>query len=206
MDIEETIEEAPLINLTTHDPDGIWMDYTEHRKQKLILTIDTSLSMTGEKLALTAVALAVVLLQFPDDQIGVVAFENSAEILKFPDQPRSIECTLEKFLNVPAQGYTHLEEGLKTALMVARNMKGRRPLSTILLTDGKYTAGRDPAYLAPGFQHLVVMKMGGERASLPLCIELAKKGKGRLYQVEQLESLPEIMYGVVKSLLRGHSH
>jgi hypothetical protein len=75
----------------------------------------------------------------------------------------------------------------------------------VLLTDGKYTAGRDPAYLAPRFPHLVVLKMGKERASFELCRELAQKGHGALREVGELEALPSIMYGVVKDLLRGRS-
>ena len=77
--------------------------------------------------------------------------------------------------------------------------------STLLLTDGKYTAGRDPAYLAAKFQQLVVLKMGSERSSLELCRELAQKGRGNLRQVGELEHLPSVMYGAVKDLLRGRS-
>jgi hypothetical protein len=75
----------------------------------------------------------------------------------------------------------------------------------VLLSDGKYTAGRDPAYLAPRFSHLVVLKMGRERASLDLCRELAQRGSGALREVGEVEELPAVMYGVVKDLLRGRS-
>jgi Mg-chelatase subunit ChlD len=217
LDLDETLENSPLgvmsvlsdqfeqHPLTDQD---IWMSYEIHRRQPIILTVDTSLSMTGEKLALTAVALAVVLLEFPDDLIGIVAFENEAKILKYPEERISIQNLVERFLDVPAQGYTHLEEGMVAALQQVRNVqfsgKGRPP-STVILTDGKYTAGRDPAYLAPRFPHLVVLKMGRERASLELCRELAQKGRGALREVDELESLPSIMYGVVKDLLRGRS-
>jgi Mg-chelatase subunit ChlD len=209
-DFEETLENSPLalggtIPLTQDD---IWMSYNTHRRQAVILNVDTSLSMTGEKLALTAVALAVVLLQFPEDPVGIVAFENEAMVLKEPTERISIEEMVERFLDVPAQGYTHLEDGMKAALkLIRRTDVGRhgRPLSTVLLTDGKYTAGRDPAYLAPRFPHLVVLKMGKERASLQLCRELAQKGHGILREVGELEALPLVMYGVVKDLLRGRS-
>jgi hypothetical protein len=49
------------------------------------------------------------------------------------------------------------------------------------------------------------MKMGKERASLQLCRELAQKGNGALREVPELEVLPQVMYGVVKDLLRGRS-
>jgi Mg-chelatase subunit ChlD len=164
--------------------------------------------MTGEKLALTAVALAVVLLQFPDDPIGIVAFENEAKVLKQPEERISISELVERFLDVPAQGYTHLEHGMRAALQLSRSANATsrsRRTSTVLLSDGKYTAGRDPAYLAPKFSHLVVLKMGRERASLELCRELANRGHGLLREVADLENLPEVMYGVVKDLLRGRS-
>lgn len=210
IDLDETIENSPLAVAGRMIPEArdLYMQFQQKKTQSIVLSVDTSLSMTGEKLALTAVALAVVLLQFPDDPIGIVAFENEARVLKAPDERLSIEALLERFLDVPAQGYTHLEIGMKTALRLSRIAerfsKGRRP-STVLLTDGKYTAGRDPAYLAPKFPHLVVLKMGAERASRDLCRELAQKGRGALREVDDLEVLPQVMYGVVKDLLRGRS-
>jgi Mg-chelatase subunit ChlD len=216
-DLDETLENSPLAvasavegglenyPLTEQD---IWMSYHTHRKQPLVLSVDTSLSMTGEKLALTAVALAVVLLEFPDDPIGIVAFENEAKVLKYPDERISIPQLVERFLDVPAQGYTHLEDGMKAALQLVQRAQASgqgKPTSTVLLTDGKYTAGRDPAYLASRFSHLVVLKMGREKASLELCRDMAKMGRGTLREVGELEALPSIMYGVVKDLLRGRS-
>lgn len=219
IDLEETIDANLLILNSKHVESSVpevWMSYQSRFAQPLVLTVDTSLSMTGEKLALTAVALAVVLLQFPEDPIAIVAFENEAMVLKRADETLSIQELVERFLDVPAQGYTHLEEGLTKALELARalernsvlsggasaGLKGRRT-STVLLTDGKYTAGRDPAYLAGRFSNLVVLKMGSEKASLPLCRELAQKGSGTLREVAKLESLPLVMYGLVKDLLRG---
>jgi len=219
LDLDETMDNAPLalaaaakgggasarFPLSGHD---LWMSYDTHRPQPVILSVDTSLSMTGEKLALTAVALAVVLLQFPDDPVGIVAFENSATVLKRPDERLTVAQLVERFLDVPAQGYTHLEDGLKGALKLVRaaSMGSHgRPPSTVLLSDGKYTAGRDPSYLAPKFPHLVMLKVGRERASMELCRELAQKGSGTLKEVGELEALPAVMYSVVKDLLRGRS-
>ncbi len=209
-DVEETIEAVSPIELRKGllEARDMMMEYSEPRRQPLVITVDTSLSMTGEKLALTAVAIAVVLLQFPNDPLGIVAFENEAQILKFPDEKITVRQLVERFLDVPAQGYTHLEDGLKAALdlMSMRSLRsGGRPVSTVLLTDGKYTAGKDPGYLGSRFAHLVVLKMGRERASLALCTELAQLGKGTLKEVPELEALPSIMYTVVKDLLRGRS-
>jgi Mg-chelatase subunit ChlD len=217
LDLDESLENSPLAiasvaGVTSQDiplsDEDVWMSYQVHRRQAVVLSVDTSLSMTGEKLALTAVAIAVVLLQFPNDPIGIVAFENEAKILKRPQETLSVEQLVERFLDVPAQGYTHLEDGMKAALQLVRatdlSAQGRPP-SAVVLTDGKYTAGRDPAYLAPKFPHLAVLKMGSERASLALCRELAQKGHGSLKEVGDLEHLPQVMYSLVKDLLRGRA-
>ena len=45
--------------------------------------------------------------------------------------------------------------------------------------------------------------MGNERSSEGLCEELARRGRGSLLEIAELDSLPEAMYGVVKDLLRG---
>lgn len=225
LDLDETLENSPaaVLGILQKTQKGqlkkgtrvppltdqdIWMSFNVHRHQPIILSVDTSLSMTGEKLALTAVALAVVLLEFPDDPIGIVAFENEAKVLKRPDERITVQLFVERFLDVPAQGYTHLEEGMRVALDLVQGTRlsgqGRLP-SAVLLTDGKYTAGKDPSYLASRFPHLVVLKMGKERASLELCRDLAKKGHGALREVNELEALPTVMYSVVKDLLRGRS-
>lgn len=207
IDLEETIENTPSLLLgaqqTALRHQDIWMNYEVGRPQQLVLCVDTSLSMTGEKLALTAVSLAMVLLEFPDDPIGVIAFENEAKILKRPAERISIQQLVERFLDVPAHGYTHLEDGLKAGLRMLRDempsMTGQ-PTSTILVTDGKYTAGKDPTFLAPRFPHLIVVKMGTERASFEFCRNLAHQGNGVLREVNELSSLPAVMYGVVKEI------
>lgn len=215
-DIDETLENQPLVGVAALSGDSkipvvaedLWVRFAVPRRQALVLNVDTSLSMTGEKLALTAVALAVVLLEFPDDPIGIVAFENEASVLKHPGERISIQQLVERFLDVPAQGYTHLEDGMRTGLKLSReaqSLGAGRPASVVLLTDGKYTAGRDPAYLAPRHHHLVVLKMGKERASLEICQELARLGHGSIMEVGELEVLPIVMYSVVKDLLRGRT-
>ena len=108
IDLESTLEDAPWIARKNSAffprAEDIQMEFQTIRDQAVILSVDTSLSMTGEKLALTAVALAVVLLQFPDDPVGIVAFENEAKVLKTPDEKISVDELIARFLDVPAQG------------------------------------------------------------------------------------------------------
>lgn len=216
--LEETLEERPEFASTQlrkqAQTEDILIEHDLPIHQPVVLCVDTSLSMTGEKLALTAVALAVVILQFPDAPLGVVAFENEAFTLKRPEEKVSPQEFIRRFLKVPAEGYTHLEKGLRAAFEMSQSMQKksfsttgitRRKIATILVSDGKYTAGRDPSYLAAAFDSLSVLKMGDESASKGLCQELARRGKGLVSEVGHLESLPTAMYGLIKNLLRGRA-
>ena len=210
-DLDETLENSPLFNHSKNktSANDLYASFVKPKTQGVVICVDTSLSMTGEKLALTAVAIAVVLLQFPDDPIGIIAFENEARVLKYPDETLSIHQLIERFLDVPAQGYTHLEQGMKSALKLIshpRMKQSRKPPATVLLTDGKYTAGRDPAYLASHFPQLTVLKMGNERASKNLCLEMAQRGSGVLREVKELDQLPQSMYSIVKSIISGNAN
>ncbi len=208
LDLEETISESPLLlrgRSAVVAREAMVFRYQKERRFPLIIALDTSLSMTGEKLALTAVALAVVLLQFPDDPLGIIAFENRANVLKLPDEMAPLERVIERFLDVPAQGYTDIEEALKSALKFQSNLRkkqSRSPVTTLLLTDGKYTAGRDPAYLGKKFSHLIVLKLGEERAGADLCNDLASAGGGFVRDVVELRTLPEAMVQVIHRVLR----
>jgi Mg-chelatase subunit ChlD len=210
--IEETIEHAPAHfasgACTAPLAEDVWMEVETRRRQAVVLCLDTSLSMQGEKLALMGVAVAVVRLQFPDDPVAVVAFDDRGHVLERPDERLPAAALVERLLDVPGRPYTNLEAGLGRALdvasEVARGARGR-PVSTVLVTDGKYTAGADPAYLARRFAHLCVLKVGTDRAGLPLCRELAAKGRGALRGVPRLEALPFAMYGAVQEILRGRA-
>jgi Mg-chelatase subunit ChlD len=199
LDLDATLENA-------EPPKGLepWMRFETPKPHPVVLCVDTSLSMTGEKLALTAVALAVVLLQFPEDRIGIVAFETEAHEIKRPSEKIDIPRMIELFLEVPGQGYTDLEEGLRSALRVVeeiRDLGGSRAPATVLLTDGKYTAGKDPGFLGSRFPSLIVLKMGDDQSSLALCRELARRGNGRLHEVADLRDLPRAMFLTIKLLV-----
>ncbi len=200
LDLEATLENSPPGRL---EP---WMSYKQSRVEPVILCVDTSLSMTGEKLALTAVAVAVVLLEFPDDPVGVVTFETEPHVVKRPNERITIPEMVKRFLEAPSKGYTDIEDGLLAALKQVREVSSlgvQRPASVVLISDGKYTAGKDPSYLAPRFPHLQVVKIGTDRSSLLLCQELARKGRGGLREVADMKDLPQALFNLVKELIRG---
>jgi Mg-chelatase subunit ChlD len=217
LDLDSTIENSPVAvasaaNQLTADiplmPEDLILDYDVHRELPLVLCLDISLSMMGENLALMAVAMAVVLLELREDPIGIVGFDDDGRVLKAPSERLSACPLVERLLDVPGRPYTHIEAGLRKALDMGTrcSSSAKRPaVSTVLLTDGRYTLGNDPAYLAPSFSHLLVLNMGKATSGRDLCRELAKRGNGSVKEVPDLNVLPFVMYQVVQDLLRGRS-
>jgi Mg-chelatase subunit ChlD len=203
LDFDSTIEDSHDIKT----PETFWFEYQLDRPKSAVLCLDTSLSMTGEKMALSGVALGVLALQFPEDPLGVVVFENTAELIKSPSERMAPEKLIGRFLDTPARGYTDLEAALIKARAASRRAGrgagSRRDAPCVLVTDGKYTAGSDPAYLAASFSTLIVIKVGMDKAGAGLCAELARNGSGFVKEIQTFDELPSAMYGVVKALLRG---
>ena len=195
LSIDETLDESPL------GEDRIWEEKAR-RIRPLILVIDTSLSMNGEKLALTAVSIAIALLHFERQPVGIVAFENEAQVLKRPKDEVPLLQVIERFLDVPAQGYTHLEAGLLQAIQLKQGL-GVSRVPILLISDGKYTAGKDPTYLGGQLSPLWMMKMGGERTSRDFASRLVKASRGEFVEVRELPELPRKMYEILRSVVRS---
>lgn len=216
LDLEETIENTPE-GFTSRDlkrrdqgrlPEPqLWMGFDVHRSHPLVLCLDASLSMMGENQALMGVAVAAIMLELPTDPLGVIAFDDDVTVLKRPDERIAPMDLIERLLDVPGRPYTNMEAGLRKALQLGSKsgrVRGHR-INAVLVTDGKYTSGRDPAYLAAKFSHLVVLKVGAAESGRPLCVELANRGRGSMREVPRLESLPDAAYHVVRALIRGRS-
>jgi Mg-chelatase subunit ChlD len=210
--VEETLEHAAPgafgeARAVLHE--DLWMDCETRRAPGLVLCLDTSLSMQGAKLALLGVAAAVVLLQFPDDPVGVVDFDEQPRALKRPDERLDARALVERLLDAPGRPRTNLEGGLRAALDMERaagpRARGARGPSTLLVTDGRATVGADPAPVAERFSHLVVLRVGEGDSGEETCRELARRGHGRVRHVPRLEALPGVLYEAVQEMLRGRA-
>jgi Mg-chelatase subunit ChlD len=194
LDLDTTLEEEPQL-------DSLWTEVREAKRAEVIVCIDTSLSMTGKKLALTAVALAVIGLQLDPEDFAIIAFESQAERIKGLGEALPLSESIRRFLEVPARGLTNIEEGLKMAK--AETARGKRNKQVvILMTDGRFTAGRNPDYLVPGLPQLHVVQTGNPWSSPRFCREMARKGRGQALRVSRIEQLPQTMYSLVSRIIR----
>lgn len=193
-DLEASLEEDPSL-------ETLMVEMREPRRAEVVICIDTSLSMTGKKLALTAVALAVLALQLEPEDYAVVAFESDANIVKPVGEPLDLYRMLEKFMELPARGLTNIEAGLLAAEKQVLN--GKLPKKhVILMTDGRFTAGKNPEYIVPRLPRLHVVQTGSPWSSPRFCRGLARQGRGKYVRVAHLEHLPSALYSLVSGIIR----
>jgi len=117
----------------------------------LVLVLDRSGSMTGEKIAQAKEALRFILSNLnPDDRFAVVAFSDFCEALGTSLAPVTAEAVSQASswaAAIEATGGTDIDAALRLAFSLFET--NDRPRFLIFLTDGEPTAGvTDPATIA----------------------------------------------------------
>lgn len=106
----------------------------------ILLVLDTSGSMDGEKLKQAQDALAYILKRLnPEDRFNVVAFSSGVRMYAPTLQgPQETEAAIAWVYRLEALGGTNIYHGLSEALAQA---DGTRPTIVVFLTDGMATEG-----------------------------------------------------------------
>ncbi|MFQ6001520.1 MAG: VIT domain-containing protein, partial [Anaerolineae bacterium] len=106
----------------------------------VILVLDTSGSMEGEKLSQAKEALRYVLEHLnPEDRFNIIAFSTGVSLYADELQPAANRREAQRFIDgLTAVGGTNIHRALLEALAMA---KGERPQIIIFLTDGLPTEG-----------------------------------------------------------------
>lgn len=196
--IEEGFFAEPL------NPEKLWVSFREEKKTDVVLVLDMSLSMTGEKLALLTVVATVLALKLNIKHLGVVVFDSNAYIIKRLGEVMPIRALVKKLLEVPARGYTNIHAGLKQGLDVLQ-LSSEKHRVGVILTDGLYNMGWDPVLLAAKYPQLHVVQFGNikDKKALTLCQKLAKEGRGFWKKAENEALLPEIANKLMQEILRS---
>jgi len=191
LDLERTLE-APR----PWRAQDIAVTRREVREADVVAILDMSLSMTGEKIALIALASAILRLRL--DRLSVVSFDTNAHTLVKVGEDADAREVVRRILRVPAQGYTNIGAGLESSLAELRRSP-RSERAGVILTDGVANVGRDPVPIAGRFPKLHVVQVGPEdRMGARTCLNMARNGRGRRYRAPTYGDLP----GVVKRLVR----
>ncbi|MFM7201165.1 MAG: vWA domain-containing protein [Myxococcota bacterium] len=202
IDLEQTLDAGYL--LEPEDPQRLRVLQREAREADVVLILDMSLSMTGEKIALVAVATTVLAFTLPAERLGLVVFDSQAHVLKRLGEVLPLRELVRRLLEFPAKGYTHLSDGLRKGLEVLR--EGRQAVRCgVLMSDGVYNVGWDPAPLATLYPRLHVIQVGEgdvESRDKGLSRRMASNGRGRYARAERYEELPSMTWRLVQDLFR----
>lgn len=182
-------------------PDDIRVVRREPRDVDVVGVLDMSLSMTGEKIALLAVAVAILRMRL--ERIGLVAFQTTAETIVPVGSDMPVREVVRAVLTVPADGYTHISAGLEQGLDELRR-SSRKERMALLLSDGISNVGGNPVRVAHRLPRLHVVQIGrdipqGRRA----CQRMAAAGHGHHFHAPSYVALPRVIRDVARQLFRG---
>lgn len=194
LDLDASLEESPLL-------DDLMVEVREESRAEVVVCLDTSLSMTGRKLALLGVSVGTLALQMKSEDLSIINFESEAHLVKGLGDSMSAYQIVEKFIDSPAKGLTNMEAALKLALRQCE--RGRLPKRhVILMSDGRFTAGARPEYLVPRLPRLHVVQTGSPWSNNRFFRHMAKLGDGKFIHVAGFEQLPRALYSLVHEILR----
>jgi MoxR-like ATPase/Mg-chelatase subunit ChlD len=212
LDVETTVEN--LLGKPFAEPGDLIVQRRVDRRHQVVLMLDTSLSMAGEKMALGAVAVAVLGLKLRPGDLAVVLFADGARpVLRFGEEVEPGQL-VHRMLEVPCGGGTDIASALR--LGHAELRRGRDPgRCGLLVTDGVYTSGADPLPAAASFGALHVLLME-ERARrdpdvpvttwlsprLSVGEAIARAAGGGVVRVDGFTALPRRMLEVADRVLR----
>ena len=173
----------------------------EERRHQVVLMVDTSLSMSGENMAIAAVAAAVLALKLEPEDLSVVVFEDKAKAVTRLETADPAEEVVRRMLDQPVRGYTNIRAALE--LGAAELERGRNPRrSGLLITDGVATVGGDPLPMAHRFPRLFVLLTEDYKMDPELCRRLADAGHGDVFPVSTYRDLPSRLLDVANRILR----
>lgn len=191
LDIEETL-------LQPHAP---VFQVKAERDHGLVLVLDTSLSMKGEKLALLGATVAAVALSVPSRALAILGFDSEIHPIKKFEEDVPTETCVERVLSIPPGGFTNITKGLTLArewILAARFPQAR----VILVSDGRYTEGLDPVEIARLLPFVYPVKIGKEPFGRGVMQEIADTGLGSFLEVREMKDLPAQLLRAVRRWVR----
>lgn len=182
----------------------------KHRRQaRIVLLLDTSASMAGERLR-AARCLAEHLVLATHDKVAVIAFQEQ-EVLVPSGFTSRLTAVERQLLALRAYGLTPLARALQETAIFLRQTRVRNPL-VFLITDGIPTvplANGDPAEDALrmaeelGKMHLQLICIGLD-PNRRFLEDLCGRANGRLHVIKELEPamLARLVHGELTARLR----
>lgn len=189
--------DATLDNLIEHpvpDEDDIIVRERVRTRRSVVLAVDVSGSMRGERVRTAAATVGALAADLARDDLAVIAFWSDAAVLARLGEQVVASRLLDTLLRVPAKGLTNIA----FPLQVARRQLARIPARdarVLLLSDCVHNAGPDPRFAAAGLSRLdVLLDTSGEHDA-DLAHDLARLGRGRLARVRTFRDVAPALSG-----------
>jgi len=177
IDLDRTIE--VLAGRPVPDDEDIVVRDRVRTRRSVVLVVDVSGSMRGERVRTAAATVAALAAELHRDHLAVIAFWSDAAVvapLGAPVRPLDL---LDRILALPARGLTNVA----FPLQLAGEQLARVPVRdarVVLLSDCVHNAGPDPRIEAARLPRVdVLLDVSGEN-DRELGRQLARSGRGRL--------------------------
>lgn len=175
IDLDRTIE--VLAETPVPEDEDILVRERLRTKRSVVLLVDVSGSMKGERIATAAATVGALAGELTHDRLAVVAFwSDAAVLLHLGEAVRPMEL-LDAILHIPARGLTNVAFPLEVA---ARELAGvpSREARVILLSDCVHNAGPDPRPIAAKLPRVDVLLDATGEKDIELGREIASRGRG----------------------------
>jgi Mg-chelatase subunit ChlD len=187
IDLDATLERLAA-NPVPDDDDIIVRDRLRTRRS-VVLVVDVSGSMRGERIRTAAATVGALLPELAVDDLAVIAFWSDAAVPSQLGRPVQAGRLLDTLLRIPAKGLTNVAFPLELA---RRQLAGvpRRDARVVLLSDCVHNAGPDPRNAASRLPRLdVLVDVSGEHDTA-LGRALARLGRGRFRELHNHHDVP----------------
>ena len=180
IDLDRTVE--VLAERRIIDESDIVVREPARTRRAVVLAVDVSGSMRGERLRMAAATVGALAGELRRDELGVIAFWSDALVLSsLAERPDPLEL-VNAIMNVPARGLTNVGFALEAAGRMLGGQPGREE-RVVLLSDCVHNAGPDPRHAAGTLGRVdLLVDVTGEH-DLELGRLLARTGRGRCLAV-----------------------
>lgn len=177
IDLDRTLE--VLAERPVPDDEDIVVRDRMRTKRSVVLTLDVSGSMRGERVRTAAATVGALAAELAHDALAVIAFWSDAAIVHPLGEPVRPSEILDRVLRIPAKGLTNVAFPLQLAARQLERAPARES-RVLLLSDCVHNAGPDPRPLAAHLPRLDVLLDADGENDIELGRELATSGRGTL--------------------------
>lgn len=202
MDLEETLENC--LGKRQPEPSDIVMIGKKPKKRAVALMLDTSKSMTMEKIAVSVLAVATLAHILRNDYYSIMCFNSAPQVIKAMEEEADLEVLIPKLLELETGGTTNIRDALEMGAAELSSVRTNENIFErfgVLATDCWATSGGEPREVAHKFQKLNVVQVG--TGGGPYCDDLARDlaflGGGAHVYVSEAD-FDDLPYALMKAL------